>query len=92
LSAGESGCLLPLVRTRNIAGGRFAVSLLAREIGARLEVINLGTAKDPGPFGEVLGLHIRPGTADCRRASVLGRADLVFLFSLFRGASPSGPA
>lgn len=49
---------------RNFARGGAAISVLAREIGAALEVINLGTVADPGPLEGVLQLRLGPGTAN----------------------------
>jgi len=49
---------------RNFARGGAAISVLARELGAKLEVVNLGTVADPGPLPGVLALNLGPGTAN----------------------------
>jgi nicotinate-nucleotide--dimethylbenzimidazole phosphoribosyltransferase len=49
---------------KNFAGGGAAISVAARALGASLEVINLGTAFDPGPLEGVKDYHLGPGTAN----------------------------
>lgn len=49
---------------RNFARGGAAISVLARQLGATLEVLNLGTVVDPGPLDGVLRLDLGPGTAN----------------------------
>lgn len=49
---------------RNFVTGGAAVSALARAQGATLEVVNLGTAHDPGPLPGVIDARIAPMTAD----------------------------
>ncbi|OGI43951.1 MAG: nicotinate-nucleotide--dimethylbenzimidazole phosphoribosyltransferase [Candidatus Muproteobacteria bacterium RBG_16_65_31] len=49
---------------RNFARGGAAISVLARQLGATLEVLNLGTVVDPGPLDGVLRLNLGPGTAN----------------------------
>lgn len=49
---------------RNFVTGGAAVSVLARTEGAALEVVNLGTADDPGPLPGVIDARIAPMTAD----------------------------
>lgn len=49
---------------RNFASGGAAICVLAREIGANLEVINLGTVVDPGPLQGVRHCILGPGTAN----------------------------
>jgi nicotinate-nucleotide--dimethylbenzimidazole phosphoribosyltransferase len=56
-----------------------AINVLARMLGASLEVINLGTVEDPGPLSKALSLQLGPGTNNfCREAAMdevqLGRA------------------
>jgi nicotinate-nucleotide--dimethylbenzimidazole phosphoribosyltransferase len=48
---------------RNFANGGAAISVLARQIGAQFEVVNLGTVLDPGPLPGVKDYHLGPGTA-----------------------------
>ncbi len=49
---------------RNFARGGAAISVLARELGATLEVINLGTVNQLGPLDGVKNYHLGPGTAN----------------------------
>ncbi|MEW5703556.1 MAG: nicotinate-nucleotide--dimethylbenzimidazole phosphoribosyltransferase [Pseudomonadota bacterium] len=56
---------------RNYAHGGAAINVLARALGAELEVINLGTVDDPGPLEGVLNLSLGPGTANfCREPAM----------------------
>lgn len=48
----------------NFVAGGAAVSVLARAQGAALEVVDLGTAADPGPLPGVVDARIAPMTAD----------------------------
>lgn len=48
----------------NFAGGGAAISVLARQLGASLEIINLGTANDPGAIQGVTNLNLGAGTAN----------------------------
>src|SRR3990167_4285900 len=49
---------------RNFVGGGAAISVLARQLGATLEVIDLGTALPLEPLRGVRHLHIGAGTAN----------------------------
>ena len=49
---------------RNFSRGGAAINVLARSLGATLNVINLGTASDPGPLEHVIDCHLGAGTAD----------------------------
>ena len=49
---------------RNFARGGAAISVLARQLGATLEVINLGTVNNPGPLDGVKNYHLGVGTAN----------------------------
>lgn len=49
---------------KNFARGGAAISVLARELGASLEVINLGTAFDTGPLDGVKDYRLGAGTAN----------------------------
>lgn len=61
---------------RNFVSGGAAVSVLARQLGAGLEVVNLGTAVDPGPLPEVIDARIAPMTADFTTTSAMTTAQL----------------
>ena len=56
---------------RNFAHGGGAINVLARELGAILEVINLGTVNDPGPLEGVLDCRLGPGTENFTRAPAM---------------------
>lgn len=49
---------------RNFASGGAAISVLARSLGANLEVVNLGTVNDPGEIPGVRRAIIAPSTAN----------------------------
>lgn len=49
---------------RNFATGGAAISVLARNLGAQLEVVNLGTVNDPGDIAGVRRAIIAPSTAN----------------------------
>jgi nicotinate-nucleotide--dimethylbenzimidazole phosphoribosyltransferase len=49
---------------RNFAHGGAAISVLARALGATLEVVNLGTVNDPGEIAHVRRAIIAPATAN----------------------------
>lgn len=51
---------------KNFAHGGAAISVLARELQAQLEVVNLGTLNDSDPLPGVIKLHLGPGTANTR--------------------------
>lgn len=58
---------------RNFATGGAAISVLARELGARLEVVNLGTVNDPGDIPGVRRAFVAPSTANfCNEAAMSG--------------------
>jgi nicotinate-nucleotide--dimethylbenzimidazole phosphoribosyltransferase len=56
---------------RNFAGGGAAISVLARALGATLEVVNLGTVNDPGPIDGVRRATIAPCTANLCEAPAM---------------------
>ena len=49
---------------RNFARGGAAISVLARQLGATLEVLNLGTVVSTGQLNGVLDINLGPGTAN----------------------------
>ncbi|NOX09097.1 MAG: nicotinate-nucleotide--dimethylbenzimidazole phosphoribosyltransferase [Gammaproteobacteria bacterium] len=58
---------------KNFARGGAAISVLARELDAELEVVNLGTVNDPGVLAGVLNLQLGAGTANfCEQAAMTG--------------------
>jgi nicotinate-nucleotide--dimethylbenzimidazole phosphoribosyltransferase len=56
---------------RNFANGGAAISVLARSLGAMLEVVNLGTVNDPGELPHVRRAIIAPQTNNfCERPAM----------------------
>lgn len=51
---------------RNFSRGGAAISVLAAELGAGLEVVDLGAVADPGPLEGVVSARIAPGTGNLR--------------------------
>jgi nicotinate-nucleotide--dimethylbenzimidazole phosphoribosyltransferase len=49
---------------KNFSRGGAAISVLARQLGATLEVVNMGTTQDPGPLPGVVASRISPGSAN----------------------------
>ncbi len=62
---------------RNFSRGGAAISVLARELGARLDVVDLGTVTDPGPLPGVCSRRIMPGTANLAREAAMDEAALL---------------
>lgn len=56
---------------RNFAGGGAAISVLARELGATLDVVHLGTVNDPGVIAGVRRAWIAPSTANFLDAAAM---------------------
>ncbi|MCR4300980.1 MAG: nicotinate-nucleotide--dimethylbenzimidazole phosphoribosyltransferase [Sulfuricaulis sp.] len=61
---------------RNFARGGAAINVLAQMLEATLEVINVGTAVDPGPLPGVIDCRIAPGTANFRRSPAMTPTEL----------------
>ncbi|MBF0339997.1 MAG: nicotinate-nucleotide--dimethylbenzimidazole phosphoribosyltransferase [Magnetococcales bacterium] len=51
---------------RNFSRGGAAISVLARALGAELEVVDVGAASDPGPLPGVVSRRVGAGTRDFR--------------------------
>ena len=66
--ANENVSAFPQVVTtemvKNFARGGAAISVLAKELGAKLEVIDLGTVVEAGELGGVISSRIAAGTAN----------------------------
>lgn len=56
---------------KNFAQGGAAISVLARSINARLEVINLGTVQELEPMPGVVDVRLGPGTANFVQAPAM---------------------
>lgn len=69
---------------RNFAAGGAAISVLARELGASLEVVQLGTVNDPGPLPGVRRDWIAPATANFLDAPAMHEAQLARALSAGR--------
>ncbi len=61
---------------RNFAGGGAAISVLARALGATLDVVNLGTVNDPGDIEGVVRAIIAPATANFCQAPAMTPAQV----------------
>lgn len=61
---------------RNFARGGAAINVIARALGAALEVVNVGTVADPGALPGVIDRRIAPGTANFRRTPAMSEAQL----------------
>ncbi len=61
---------------RNFAGGGAAISVLARQIAATLDVVHLGTVNDPGGIPGVRRAWIAPSTANFCSADAMTPAQL----------------
>lgn len=61
---------------RNFATGGAAISVLARNLGAQLEVVNLGTVNDPGEIAGVRRAIIAPSTANFCLGPAMSEAQL----------------
>ncbi len=72
---------------RNFARGGAAIAVLARELGASLEVINLGTVIDPGPLDGVLAAMLGPGTANFTRTAAMTADQLARALGIGRQAA-----
>lgn len=72
---------------RNFARGGAAISVLARELGAVLEVVNVGTATDPGPLDGVLDQRVAAGSANFCRQPAMTAGQLVAALAAGRHAA-----
>jgi nicotinate-nucleotide--dimethylbenzimidazole phosphoribosyltransferase len=61
---------------RNFANGGAAISVLARELSAKLEIINLGTVSDVSDVAGVVQRIIAPSTAHLSQRDAMTRAQL----------------
>ena len=56
---------------RNFSRGGAAISVLAKELGATLEVVDAGTARDPGPLPHVISRRAGAGTSNLSAAAAM---------------------
>ncbi|MDD5179692.1 MAG: nicotinate-nucleotide--dimethylbenzimidazole phosphoribosyltransferase [Gallionellaceae bacterium] len=61
---------------KNFARGGAAISVLAKQLGATLQVVNLGTAFDTGELPGVLQCNLGKGTANFARAAAMTQSQL----------------
>lgn len=61
---------------KNFAAGGAAISVLARHLGANLEVVNLGTVNDPGPLPGVVCEIIAPCSANLAQEAAMSHEQL----------------
>ncbi|HZX75974.1 nicotinate-nucleotide--dimethylbenzimidazole phosphoribosyltransferase [Lysobacter sp.] len=61
---------------RNFGTGGAAISVLARSLGATLDVVNLGTVNDPGEIPGVLRAVIAPSSGNLCHVPAMTRAQL----------------
>lgn len=61
---------------RNFARGGAAINVLARALGATLEVVNVGTVTDPGALPGVLGRRVAAGTVNFCHAPAMTEMQL----------------
>ena len=61
---------------RNFASGGAAICVLAQELGAKLDVVDLGAVHDPGDLSGVRRQRIAAGTADFTVAAAMSLAQL----------------
>lgn len=62
---------------KNFARGGAAISVLARSLEARLEVVNLGTVADCGDHAAVMQLQLGRGTANLAQAAAMTEPQLL---------------
>ncbi len=78
--AGENVSAFPQVVTtemiRNFARGGAAISVLAKQLGATLEVIDLGTVVDAGELQGVIRQRIAAGTANFANTAAMDEGQL----------------
>ena len=72
---------------RNIARGGAAVSVLARSLGAGLEVIDCGSLVDPGAIPGVRGERVGPGTGNIAREPAMTPEQLAQALRVGRNAA-----
>jgi nicotinate-nucleotide--dimethylbenzimidazole phosphoribosyltransferase len=72
---------------RNLSRGGAAVCVLARALGADLEVVDVGAARDPGPLPGVVSCRAGAGTANLARGPAMTPAQLTVALEAGRAAA-----
>jgi nicotinate-nucleotide--dimethylbenzimidazole phosphoribosyltransferase len=67
---------------RNFAAGGAAISVLARTLGADQEVVDVGSATDPGPIDGVISLRAGNGTANFRKGPAMDERQLSYALAV----------
>lgn len=75
---------------RNFSRGGAAICVLAKQLSAQLEVVNVGTVTDPGPLPGVVSQRIGPGTADMSLGAAMTETQLWEAFAIGREAALRG--
>lgn len=76
-----------LEMVRNFARGGAAISVLARELDAELEVVDLGTAIDGGDMDGVIRVRIGAGTHNFCRREAMSQSRAMMAFQAGRDAA-----
>jgi nicotinate-nucleotide--dimethylbenzimidazole phosphoribosyltransferase len=88
--AAEGVSLFPQAVTmqmlHNIARGGAAISVMAKELGARMEIIDLGTVSDPGPLAGVRAERLGPGSGNIAREPAMTAGQLACALNAGRAA------
>ena len=61
----------------NFIGGGAAINALARHIGARVVVVDVGVATDVPPHPDLVSMRVAPGTANMARDPAMSRAQAI---------------
>ena len=72
---------------RNFSRGGAAISVLARQLGAELEVVDLGAAVAPGPLPGVVSARIAAGSGNMRRDPAMLAEELEAALAAGRAAA-----
>jgi nicotinate-nucleotide--dimethylbenzimidazole phosphoribosyltransferase len=72
---------------KNFARGGAAISVLAKTLGARLEVVNLGTVNDPGELPNVVRAFIAPMTANLAAGPAMTEEQLLLALEAGRASA-----
>ena len=69
---------------KNFAHGGAAINVLANQLNATLEVVNVGTINDPGSFSNVIDQRIAPSSADFTKNAAMTEAQLADALNIGR--------
>lgn len=77
---------------RNFSRGGAAISVLSKSLGAQLEVVDVGTAVDPGPLPGVVSRRAGAGTANFARGPAMSGEQLTAALLAGRDAAQRAAA